>query len=93
MKMEARVITTETTDLQTLSVGEISVGCRLQVSEESSENQSNSANTLGTRSTLTNIILEKPFSHDPVHIEEVRQPLVVFFIRNPRRLFSICVIA
>jgi len=66
--------------------------CRLQVSERPSENQPDSADPLVTRSTLTNIVLEKPISQGPVHVEEVRQPLVVLFIWNPGRLFSICVV-
>lgn len=42
---------------------------------------------------LTNVVLEKPFSNNSVHVEEVREPLVVLFIWDPRCLFIICGIA
>lgn len=42
---------------------------------------------------LTNVVLEKPFSDNSVHVEEVREPLVVLLIWDPRCFFIICGIA
>lgn len=42
-----------------------------------------------TRISLTNIVMEKPFSYNSVHIKEVRESLIVFFVWDPSCLFDI----
>lgn len=43
-----------------------------------------------TRMSLTNVVMEKPFSYNSVHIKEVRESLIVFLVWNPSCLFGIC---
>lgn len=34
--------------------------------------------------------MEEPFSYNSVHVKEVRESLIVFFVWNPSCLFDIC---
>lgn len=34
--------------------------------------------------------MEEPFSYNSVHVKEVRESLIVFFVWNPSCLFNIC---